>query len=141
MKMQGLLYDKKDKSLTYPEIVNLGSYDAIIEDMAKRGFRTLERMQSTPDMLDKLISLFRLSITDSLKEDALLYLQLRHLIIHNYGKADDKFITKNTEGKVKINNINKKITYNYELSNTAMNIVFELCKSIDDELIRQNLLP
>ena len=139
--MQGLLSDKKDKVLTYPEIVKLGSYDAIIADMAKRVFRSLERMQSTPDMLYKIISLFQLSIADNLKEETLLYLELRHLIIHNYGKADDKFIARNTDGKVKVKNNDKKITYNYELSNKALNKVFELCKSIDDELIRLNFLP
>lgn len=140
MKMQGLLCSKGDRNVSYPDIIKLGSYDAIITDMSKRVFRSLERLQSTPELLDKLIELTGIIIDDSLKEDALLYLELRHLIIHNNAKADDKYIILNQKKLVSINDHTKKISFNYTLSNTAMNVVYQLCKKIDDELIRLGLV-
>ena len=38
--------------MTYPDIINLGSYDAIIKDMANKVFRSLDNLRSTTDMLD-----------------------------------------------------------------------------------------
>lgn len=140
LKMQGLLSNKADKSMTYPDIINLGTYSAIITDMANKVFRSLENMRSTTDMLDKLLNLTQANINQSIKEDALLYLELRHLIIHNNSRADNKFIAKNNKGLVKINSINKKISYNYLLSNTAMNVVYQLCKQFDDEIVRLGLV-
>lgn len=140
LKMQGLLCNKAEKSMTYPDIINLGSYDAIIKDMANKVFRSLENLRSTTDMLDKLLNLTRANIDQSIKEDALLFLNLRHLIIHNNSRADDKFIAANNRGLVNVNPLNKKISYNYSLSNTAMNVVYQLCKQFDDEIVRLGLV-
>lgn len=140
VKMQSLLSNKSERVVSYPDIINLGSYNAIITDMANRVFRSLENLRSTTDMLEKIIALSQANINQTIKEDALLYLELRHLIIHNNSRADDKFIDRNNKGLVKVNPHNKKITYNYALSNTAMNVVYQLCKNIDDELLRLNLV-
>lgn len=140
IKMQGLLINKADKSMTYPDIISLGSYSAIITDMANKVFRSLENLRCTTDMLDKLLNLTHANINQSIKEDALLYLELRHLIIHNNSRADDKFIARNNKGLVNVNSVNKKISYNYSLSNTAMNVVYQLCKQFDDEIVRLGLV-
>lgn len=138
MGLQKLLSDKSDRQISYPEIIKLGSYESVIDEMANKIFRSLERLRSTTDMLDKLITITHISIEEESKEDALLYLELRHLIIHNYGKVDEKFLEKNNKGLVKVSG--KKIIFNYALSNKALNIVYALCKQIDDELIRLNLI-
>lgn len=126
IKLQGLLVNKGDRSLSYPDIINLGSYNAIITDMANKVFRSLENIRNTTEMLDKLINLTTANIDPTVKEDALLYLELRHLIIHNNSNADDKFIARNTKGLVKVNPTNNKISYNYGLSNKAMNVVYHM---------------
>lgn len=136
IKLQGLLSNKTDRSISYPDIINLGTYNAIITDMANKVFRSLENLRNTTEMLDKLIGLTTANINQTVKEDALLYLELRHLIIHNNSRADAKFIARNTKGLVKVNPTNSKISYNYGLSNKAMNVVYQLCKNIDNELIR-----
>lgn len=136
IKLQGILSNKADRTLTYPDIINLGSYNAIITDMANKVFRTLENMRNTTEMLDKLITLTSANINKATKDDALVYLELRHLIIHNNSQPDEKFIAKNTKGLVKINPTNNKISYNYDLSNKAMNVVYQLCRSLDSELVR-----
>lgn len=138
MGLQKLLSDKSDRQISYPEIIKLGSYESVIDEMANKIFRSLERLRSTTDMLDKLITITHISIEEESKEDALLYLELRHLIIHNYGKVDEKFLEKNNKGLVKVSG--KKIIFNYALSNKALNFVYALCKQIDDELIRLNLI-
>lgn len=47
-KVLGLMTNKTESSLKYPEIINLGNYDAIIKEMASRIYRSLEDERSTP---------------------------------------------------------------------------------------------
>lgn len=75
-----------------------------------------------------------INITQDLKRKALLYLEIRHLIIHNNSKADEKFAQMNNEGLVSVNTSNRKITINFTLVNSAINSVFALCKAIDQDL-------
>lgn len=138
-KILGLMSNKTESSLKYPEIIDLGSYDAIIDEMASRIYRSLEDERSTPKLLQRFINFTKMQIATDLKDDALLYLEIRHLIIHNSSKTDAKFIKMNKEDKVKIKK-NNKIDLCYDLSNTAINKIFELCHKIDGELVRLKLL-
>jgi hypothetical protein len=142
MKVQSLLIKKEDKNMSYPDIINLGSYEAIIEDMAAKVFRAMERKQSTPDMLKDIIQITNIEFEGDLLDDALTYLELRHLIIHNDGKADSKFLELNKRNIVRVEESRKKISYNYLLSSIAIEKVYELCKSIDKQFLdRAILLP
>jgi len=65
-------------------------------------------------------------------------LNIRHLIIHNNSKADEKFIKMN-EGFIKINSRNK-LVINYELSSNAIQTIYTLCSEIDNKLLEKKLL-
>lgn len=139
MEIQSLLA-KKDVTITYVDIVKAGSYEIIIEDMAKKVFRTLEQLRSTTKLLDQLIDITKIHIEEDLKADALFYLDIRHLIIHNDTKADQDFESRNIQAMVSVHPISKKIGMNYSLSTQALNKVAELCKAIDDQLILNGLI-
>lgn len=79
-----------DNSVTFPDIVRFRTYDTILNEMAKRVFRSLEKEQSTKRMLDKVIKTCNLSIDEDLQNEALLYVEIRNLIVHNNTKADEK---------------------------------------------------
>ena len=87
-------------------------------------------------MLKKFIKTANINIPVIVQQEALVYLEIRHLIIHNNSKADAKFNAMNNAGLVKVNNSTKRIAINYTLTNSAIDAVNLLCSTIDSELIR-----
>ena len=79
-------------TMTYVEIIKLGDFDKIRERIINEIFRKFENERSTIKLIDKLLSHTNVNVPDSLKKMSLMYLEMRHLFIHNEGKADDKFI-------------------------------------------------
>ena len=89
-------------------------------------------------MLQKIIKFTGITLSEKIMEEALVYLNIRHLIIHNSSKADDAFMQMNN-GFVQIKNKNK-LVINYELSSKAIQTVFSLCSEIDNKLLEKKLL-
>lgn len=127
-------------SLTYSDIFRLATYNNILDEIAKRVYRALEDERSTPKLLKRFIKTAKLNIPINLQEDALTYLEVRHLIIHSNSKADSKFYALNQRNLVKVNASNQMLTINYPMTSAAIIKVYDLCKALDDELIRRGLL-
>ena len=138
-KLLEVINAKDDRSLSYKELIELGNYDAILEKMAQKVYRALENQRSTPKLLDKILSITNIDINNEIKKEALLYLQIRHLIIHNNSKADDDFINLNDNDIVRIK-ADKSISFTYALTNKAITTVFKLCKMLDDKLIEKGIV-
>lgn len=128
----------KDNTINYAKIISIGDYGKIIEFMANSIFRRLENERSTKLLLDKILSYTKINIDKDVKENALLYLEIRHLIIHNRSLADDDFLAK-ANGKLTIP-LNKKLPMNYDISSSAIKNVCELCRLIDKELIDNHMV-
>lgn len=139
---QSILGGKKEHNLTFADIVKLGSYQAIISEMAKRVFRTLEEERSTKKLLNKLIRLTQIQVQNQILDECLHYLEIRHLIIHNSGKADAKFMNTNNHlgANAVVINTNRKIQFSFDLTQKAMDSIGRLCSIIDCELQRKNYL-
>lgn len=128
----------KDNTINYAKIISIGDYGKIIEFMANSIFRKFENERSTTKLLDKILSYTKINIDSEVKENALLYLEIRHLIIHNRSLADDNFMTR-ANGKLTIH-ANKKLPINYEMSSSAIKKVCELCRLIDKELVANHMV-
>ena len=139
-RLLSLASNKDDKQMSFMEILNAGTYDELQDQMSLKIYRSLERQKSTPKLLEKFIRVSGININQDLKRKALLFLEIRHLIIHNNSKADEKSTQMNNEGLVSVNTRNRKITINFYLVNSAINSVFALCKAIDQELERVGLV-
>jgi hypothetical protein len=85
---------KASGSLQYHEIIKLGSIDAINERMIDSVFRKLESERSTTKLLEKILDQTGVHLDPQQQEDALMYLEMRHLLVHNNGKCDQSFSTK-----------------------------------------------
>lgn len=140
LKILSLVPADKNTHLTYKDIFNLSSYDNILDEIAKRVYRALEDERSMPKLLKRFIKTTKLNIPINLQEDALTYLEVRHLIIHGNSKADSKFHSLNQRGLVKVNSSNQMLSINYQMTSAAIIKVSELCKKIDDELLAKGLL-
>lgn len=136
----GIVPPKSPTDLSYKDILTLGSYAAILDEIAKRVYRNLEDERSTNKMLKKFIKATNLNVAVNIQEDALVYLEIRHLIIHNNSKADDKFNRMNNRGLVTVNNRTKKIAINYALTIAAIDAIGTLCRTMDHELVRLVLI-
>jgi len=132
----GLIPSQYSTDLSYSDIFILGNYNAIMDEIALRVFRSLENERSTPKLLKKFIKTTSINIPVNIQQEALIYLEIRHLIIHNNSKADAKFNAMNNAGLVTVNNSTKRIAINYALTNSAIDVVSLLCSTIDSELIR-----
>ena len=136
----GFVPPQSTTDLSYKDIFTLGNYNAILDDIAKRVFRALEDERSTPKLLKKFIKTAKLNVAVNIQQEALIYLEIRHLIIHNNSKADAKFNALNNAGLVMVNTRNKKVAINYALTSAAIDAVSLLCRSLDGELRRVGLI-
>nr|DAH08151.1 MAG TPA: hypothetical protein [Caudoviricetes sp.] len=130
--------ENKDNKIEFRKIIDIGNYDLLIEHMSNIIFRRFENEQSTPKLLDKILSYAKIKIESSALADALLFLEIRHLIIHNNSKADDEFLVK-AKNKITIP-ASKKIPINYKLTEKAIAQISFLCQLIDKELVGKNMV-
>lgn len=136
--VQKIADENKDNKLTFAEIVQLGDYSKISELMVTKVFRKLENERSTTLLLEKVLNHTKIKLDDNTKRQSLMYLQMRHLFIHNKGVADKLFVDEFGDlHSVKVGN---KLPANFATINNAMTIVLTLCDSIDKELIKENLV-
>jgi hypothetical protein len=127
----------KENTLSYVEIVKLGSYEAISELMIGKVFRQLENERSTKDLLDKILTK-TVSIDETIKTNALKYLDMRHLFVHAAGIIDQPFIDK--YGKDISLKVGDKLPTTYENARAAIEAVDLLCRTVDQQLINKGFV-
>lgn len=137
-KLLGTLGTDDDRSIKFAELVTLGNYNSILNEMASRVFRKLENLRSSKEMLEQLCKITKIEINDQLKDEALLYIDVRHLIIHNDSVADENFKNRNSTGLVPLNK--NKICLKYAVTDRAISTIEILCRSIDEALIAKGML-
>lgn len=130
--------DNKDNILTFRQIVHCGDFYSVITKMADIIYRRFENERSTPALLDKILSYTKIEVDDTLKKEALMYLEIRHLIIHNNSKADDKFKVY-SKGIMTLKQ-GDKIPINYDLTSKAIKATEKLCSTIDKQLVSKNMV-
>jgi hypothetical protein len=136
--VQKIADENKDNKLTFAEIVQLGDYSKISELMVSKVFRKLENERSTTLLLEKVLNHTKIQLDDNIKRQSLMYLQMRHLYIHNKGIADKIFVDDFSDLiQMKIGD---KLPSNFTTINNAVTIVSTLCDNIDKELINGNLV-
>lgn len=126
-------------SLQFHELVALGSYESIVQKMIDTTFRRLEDERSTTKLLEKIIGHTKVKINDATREEALCYLELRHLFIHNNGCCD--VIFEKAHGKhLKVKD-GDTLPTDFKTTSAAMGAVMKLVKSIDHELRNGKFIP
>jgi len=133
--------DSKDNlSMSFADIVKFGNYDVISHQMVSRIFRGFEELRSTSKLISKILDNTKIIIDQSTVDNALKYLEMRHLFIHNQGKVDDKF--ERTYGDKFSPNLkaNDKLPTDYTILKEAISAITCLCNKIDSELISKNFV-
>ena len=141
--VQELCTEDVAKSISYHEIIKLGTYSEIETYIVNTIFKGLEDMRSTPKLLGKILKCA--GITGNVAKTeiaaAMKYIELRHLFVHQKGKYDKKYV--NTYGKMYTPIIKEgtKIAATYGLFKDAQDAIDGLCAKIDKALITTKMVP
>lgn len=129
--------------LTYKEIIDLKDYDSITNEIVNRVFRSMENKRDTKSLIDKIQESFNLTIEDDVKNRALCYMELRHLLVHNKGFADDTYIHTYGHYYTSPLEVNKRIHTTFLVYKSAQYAIHKLCSIIDAQLfqIKRSSMP
>lgn len=122
------------QQLSYKEIIDLKDYDSISNEIISRVFRNLENKRDTKELINKIISSFGIEVEEGTLKKALCYFELRHLLVHNNGCADQKYIESFATYYETPLEIGKRIPTNFIQYKTAQYAIYTLCRIIDDQL-------
>ena len=118
------------------EILALGSWDNVVSLISKKVFRALEGERSTIELIRKAAGRLGLKLDQAIVEAAMPYLEARHLLVHQDGRADNNFRHKYPNIAVR----DDKITLDRAFLSAAQSAIDALAREIDREIIAANLI-
>lgn len=130
----------KSFTFTYAELIKLGNFEDIKEKMISRIFRSLEELKSTSQLLEKILAKTKVVIPDDIKNQGLMYLEIRHLIIHSQNIIDEDYEKRYGVNFTPDLKSGDKIPLNYILFKDGISAISNLVSAIDLELIRHGLV-
>jgi len=127
-----------DKTIPFSKISELKTFENIENYVIESVFRKLEEERSTLKLLNKILENTKVTIDEDVKNKALMYLEMRHLFIHNDGQADAEFISKYSsiiKFKQDAKTNNTKLPTDFTQVYTAIEAVQALLAEIDKQLL------
>lgn len=113
------------------ELLKIGNWDSIAVEISDKIFRTLENEKSTKSLISKICNRLGLNLPENLLDNAMPYLDARHILVHRDGMVDEKY----KKDYPAIQSKDGKLLVNYAFTKRATFHVTALAKHIDDELI------
>lgn len=119
------------------DILSAGNWQNVVEMVSMSVFRKLENERSTKQLIQKMNTKLNLNVKQTTIEKALPYLEIRHLLVHSEGKADEKFaksypeICSKSGIKIKLDTV--------LLKNTRA-MISKLVNEFDQEIIKYNVV-
>jgi hypothetical protein len=117
--------------IEFHRIVELGGWDSLVEHMVEKVFRSLENEQDTRKLIEKVLKKAGAGLPEALDE-AVQYLEMRHLFVHNGGIADEPYKKKyGVDGLRDGDHLPTDST----TARTALASIRKLAREIDGELL------
>lgn len=124
-------------SFTANQILLTKSHEEVITLVTKSIYQQLENERSTKELIKKTISRLGLDIKDVLIQQALKYLDMRHIFVHEDGKPNKQYKEKypeiklNQKGRIKMAEINL---------HEVCDDIKKLIDAIDTEMVSKGLI-
>ena len=135
-----LVVSKAPGTLEYHLVAKLGSFDAIADYMVRQVFKKLESEKSTRKLLDKILANTGVSVSTEVFERALMYLEVRHLLVHNMGICDEAFFSRfNAIFPAKLY-VGGKFPLSIGFVRNALDAITEFVSEVDAKLVSGALL-
>lgn len=124
-------------SITASELLQFTEIQEVHKTIADQVMRQIENERSTVKLVQKICDRLNISVDQNTIDEALPYLELRHLLVHADGKADQSFREKYkksfkiSKGKVELNNTVVKM---------AKDKITCLVRAIDKEAVDKGIM-
>jgi hypothetical protein len=120
------------------DILKCGNWEAVITLVAESLYRKLENERSALKLLNAINKKLNLSVPENFIQDALPYLEIRHLLVHSDGVADDDFCQRfpaigATAGK--------SIELTYALIAAARTKITDMVIQYDQSAVKNSIVP
>lgn len=118
------------------ELLATGSWNEMIKKVSETIFRSLENERSTIKLIEKIDRRLGLDLAQAIIDAAMPYLDARHIIVHNDGRADAAYRAKyprvaiSADGRIKLD---------FPLVNDARLAVCGLARHIDAQVQAKGL--
>lgn len=99
----GRLVGNNEINLKANEILSKTNMDEVVDLIMKRLFRQLENERSTTKLIAQINNKLGLSIEQHIINNALPYLEARHIFVHADGKPDKDYLTRHQQTKTDSN--------------------------------------
>jgi hypothetical protein len=119
------------------DILACGDWNAVLQLISDGLFRRLEALQDTRKLIEKINDKLNLGVDASKIEGALPYLEIRHLLVHNDGSADDAFCARFPQFGA---TPDAKITLDYSLLDRARTAIIELVNEYDQRIVANDVV-
>jgi hypothetical protein len=124
-------------SLEANKILRAGSWEEVVKMISISVFRALEEERNTKKLLEKLNGKLNLGVSAEIINAALPYLELRHLLVHSDGKADQKFCN---DYPVFNSEVGRKIQVDFNILNNARTSILALIAEFDQKAIEAGII-
>ena len=120
------------------DILQRRSWDAVVDYVIDSIVQQLENERSTLALIKKMNCKLNLSVDESIINNALPYLEVRHLLVHMDGKANSEFKTNNPNFTY---DENDRISLDFDHIIKTRDVINELIKEFDKKAIGASLIP
>lgn len=132
----GRLIGEHNFKIDAKDVLAAGSWGYVTQKIADSVFQALESEKSTLKLLEKFASKLGLEVDRSLIENALPYLEVRHLLVHADGKASDDYKKKYPDIRLK----GERVFINYVFLTRMRAAVKTMMEAFDREIIAKNIV-
>lgn len=119
------------------DILLAGNWNAVIDMVSQSVFRKLENERSTKNLINKINTKLDLGVTQATINAALPYLEVRHLLVHSEGKADQVFCGAFPRFGA---TAGTKIKLNYTLLQDARTKITKLINEFDKKIVSKSIV-
>ena len=126
--------------MTYAEIIRLENYENLQEKIISNIFRSIEEQKSTGKLLDKILKDTKVSVPAAITNEALAYLEMRHLFVHNQGKVDHKYAQQFGAKFAPPLKEHVELPAKFETFSNALKAITKLVTNIDSQLIANGMV-
>lgn len=120
------------------DILRAQNWNAVVHLVAKSVFRKLENERSTKDLLKSMNTKLNLGVNQAKIDAALPFLEIRHLLVHADGIADDNFCNSFPAFGA---SPGTKLKLDFAVLQSARTALLELVKQFDKKVISCNVVP
>lgn len=118
------------------EILQAGSWDAVIRLISDKIFRAMENERNTRTLIQKMSARIGLRLEAPIMNAAMPYLDARHILVHRDGKPDELYSRSYPE----ISLTKGAIALTHDFVGSARDTVRTLAEHIDAKIIDANLV-